>query len=325
MTSFIDFTAVEAASSLKSAHYPFPRTKELHDALAWCVTDYYAKAKSGLEFEARGLLVTGRSRVGKTREIQRLLSKFNQSATVMPDGRPARIINCTLSGRMSWKDLGMKTLTALGYPAAGRRTQNSIWDMVLDQAKRQGVVGIHYDECQHMFSDTGSATNRVVLDSFKALLKDPRWPLVLILSGVPDLAKHIERDTASEERKQLRYLLRPIHFDVIDTSRDIQELNSLAYSFADRVGLHFDGLSTVDFFKRLSLASSYRWGLAIELIIEAFTVAKQVQAPQVTTEHFSKAFSLIHGLPERFSPFDVDDYEEAFDEERLLQLLDRGD
>lgn len=92
-----------------------------------------------------------------------------------------------------------------------------------------------------------------------------------------------------------------------------------------RIGLHFDGLSTVDFLKRLSLASSYRWGLAIELIIEAFTVAKQVQALQVTTEHFSKAFPLIHGLPERFSPFDVDDYEEAFDEERLLQLLDRGD
>ncbi|WP_277018212.1 ATP-binding protein [Paracoccus hibiscisoli] len=325
MTSFIDFTAVEAASSLKSAHYRFPRTKELHDALAWCVTDYYAKAMSGREYEARGLLVTGRSRVGKTREIQRLLSKFNQSATVMPDGRPARFINCTLSGRMTWKDLGMKTLTALGYPAAGRRTQNSIWDMVLDQAKRQGVVGIHYDECQHMFSDTGTANNRVVLDSFKALLKDPRWPLVLILSGVPDLAKHIERDTASEERKQLRYLLRPIHFDVIDPSKDLEELNSLAFSFADKVGLQFDSLSTLDFLKRLSHASSYRWGLAIELMIEAFIITKQSSGLEVTTKQFSKAFSLIHGLPNGFSPFDVDDYEETFDEERLLRLLDRSD
>lgn len=325
MTSFVDMTAVEAATPLKTAHYRFPRSEELRDALAWCVTDYYAKARSGMDFEARGLLVTGRSRVGKPREIQRLLAKFHESGTVMPNGRAARIINCTLSGRMSWKDLGVKTLSALGYPTAGRRTQNSIWDMVVDQARRQGVVGIHYDECQHIFSDTGTASNRVVLDSFKALLKDPRWPLVLILSGVPDLAKHIEQDHASEERKQLRFLLRPIHFDIIKPMRDLEELNSLAFSYADKAELEFDGLSTVDFLKRLSHASSYRWGLAIELIIEAFIIARQANDQQVSVSHFSKAFATIHGLRLGFSPFDVEDYEETFDEERLLHLLDRGD
>lgn len=323
MTTFIDMTAVTVASPLKAAHYPFARSKELHEGLSWCMTDYYAKAATGMEFEARGLLVTGRSRVGKTREIRRLVSTFNSSDTAMPDGRPARIINCTLSGRMNWKDLGMKTLAALGYPTEGRRTQNHIWDMVLNQAKRQGVVGIHYDECQHMFSDTGDATNRVVLDSFKTLLKDPKWPLVLILSGVPDLAKHIERDQASEERKQLRFLLRPIHFEVIEPKRDIEDLNALAYTYADKARLDFDSLSNIDFLERLSHACSYRWGLVIEMIIEAFTIARLSGSQEVTVEHFSKAFSAIHGLPIGFSPFTIEDYRSSFDADSLLDLLDR--
>lgn len=323
MSEFINMKAVAAAGPLKKAHYPFPRARELQDAVTSCMTDYYTKSGLGTAFEARGVLVTGKSRVGKTRELQRLIDRINDSNTIMPSGRPARIVNCTLSGRMTWKDLGMKTLMSLGYPAEGRRTQSYIWDMVLDQAERQGVIGIHYDECQHMFSDTGNATNRVVLDSFKALLKETRWPLILILSGVPDLAKHIENDHASEERKQLRYLLRPVRFEMINTDRDIEELNQLAYSYAEKVGICFDALSTVDFLERLSHACAYRWGLVIEMVVEAITICILAEHTVASTEHFSEAFSKINGIPPGFSPFTVDDYRESFDPDSLLTLLER--
>ncbi|MDB6452596.1 hypothetical protein [Falsirhodobacter sp. 20TX0035] len=75
-----------------------------------------------------------------------------------------------------------------------------------------------------MFSDTGRAANRVVLASFKVVLKDPGWSL--ILSSIPDLAKHIENDETSEERRQLRYLLGLAHFGLIHPARDFGKLNT---------------------------------------------------------------------------------------------------
>lgn len=317
MTSFINMNAVSAAGPMKAAHYPFPRSNELQNALSWCMSDYYMKAQSGVDFEARGVLVTGQTRVGKTREIKRLVHQINSSNEQMPSGQPARFVHCILSGKVTWKDLGVKTLEALGYPAEGRRTQTYIWDMVVDQARRQGVIGIHYDECQHVFTDNGAKTNRIFLDSFKTLLKDSRWPLILVLSGVPDLARHIEKE------RQLSHLLRPVHFDLINPHRDLAELNELAFSYADKAGLEFEPLSNVDFFQRLSHACANRWGLVIELIIEAFTICRLADQSRVTLEHFAEAFSKTYGTPRGFSPFTISDYRESFDPDRLLEILAR--
>lgn len=321
--TFINMREVEVSAPLKKAHYQFPRALQLKKTVSSCLTDYYAKVSSGAAFEARGVLVTGKSRVGKTRELQRLIRDINDSGNAMPNGQPVRFVSCILSAHITWKSLGIATLEALGYPCNGQRTQAYIWDKVREQAERQGIIGIHYDECQHMFSDTGHATNRVVLDSFKALLKHSKWPLILILSGVPDLAKHIENDTSSEERGQLRHLLRPVHFGMIDPEKDLDELNTLAYSYADKAGVNFDKLSDRDFLERLAFASGNRWGLAIEMVIEAFTCCSLAEASKVSMEHFDDAFSNIHGTRKGFSPFMMEDYIDAFDQDKLMEYLSR--
>lgn len=316
MNSFVKDDAVDVSAPLKAAHYPFPRAEELHEALSWCVTDYYTRALIGQDFEARGIVVTGQSRVGKTAEIKKLVSNFNSESIKMPDGRPARIVRCILSGKVTWKDLGFKTLEAFEYPMDGRRTQNYIWEKVIEQARRQGVIGIHFDECQHVFTGTGERTNRIFLDSFKTLLKDSRWPMMLILSGVPTLLQHVQKE------EQLARLLRPVHFDLIHVPRDVEALNRLAYAFAEKAGLNFDPLSNIDFFRRLSHACAFRWGLVIELVIEALTRCKVAGASTISVNHFAESFAFLYGLPLGFSPFSVEDYEEAFDPEKLLELID---
>lgn len=192
MMNFIDMDTVAAATPLKSVFFPFARGETLQGAVRDCITDYYVKVLTGARFEARGVLVTGRSRVGKSKEIEHLIDKINASSTVMPDGRAAKFISFKLPGRMSWKELGTKALEELGYPASGQRTAIYLWDMVRRQAQRKGVIGIHIDEAQHLFSDTGRAANRVVLDELKSIQKESDWPLITILSGVPALKTHIE-------------------------------------------------------------------------------------------------------------------------------------
>src|SRR5690606_34022067 len=101
--SFINTQEVQIAKPLKAAHYELSRATALREAFSRCVTDYYTKSASGKDFEANGLLVTGRSRVGKTRELKHLVSEFNKANEKMPDGRPARIVHCLLSGKVTWK------------------------------------------------------------------------------------------------------------------------------------------------------------------------------------------------------------------------------
>jgi hypothetical protein len=109
----------------------------------------------------------------------------------------------------------------------------------------------------------------MILDSFKSLLKQPEWPLMLILSGVDSLVHHI----TSEE--QLAYLMRPVSFTEIAMHHpdDLAELVSLCHAYADKAGLDFSGLNTRDFYERLTCACANRWGLVIELLIDAFVIA----------------------------------------------------
>jgi hypothetical protein len=284
----------------------------LNLALQKCVEEYYLSQEIP-DLEVRGLIVTGESRVGKSRDLKKLIRDFNTSETLMPDGRPAKIVSCLLSGRVTFKDLGLKTLTALGYDLQRNRTQEYIWERVLDQAAGQGVIGIHYDECQHVFGE-GSKSNRIFLDSFKSMMKEPRWPLMMILSGVPSLAEYIQ------SYEQLDELVDPVHFTTIKIRRDQDQLSKLLFAFADEVDIEIEQIVTQDFLERLDHACSHRWGLVIELLIETLVEAKLAGKTELEIQDFAKQFALKKGIPKQFSPFTSPDYLEAIDSQRLLEL-----
>ena len=326
MNGFVDMATVGAATPLKSAFFPFARGKDLQKAVGDCITDYYIKVMTGAKFEARGVLVTGRSRVGKSREIEHLIGKLNASDTLMPDGRAAKFISFKLPGRISWKEVGAKTLEKLGYPASGHRTASYHWDMVRRQAQQKGVIGIHIDEAQHLFSDTGTAGNRVMLDDLKSIQKESDWPLITILSGVPALRAHVETGHESDDRDQLKHLLSMVHFEMIrpDVSEDINELNMLAYTYAEKAQINFDALSSIDFLRRLAFACSNRWGLVVEMIITALVICKVAGSSTASRNHFDQAFCKIHICEPGCTPFSVDDYENFFDQTDLLKRLRSG-
>lgn len=310
--TFVNREKIEIAARLKSAHLEFPRATTLNLAFQKCVEEYYLNHQIA-DLEVRGLIVTGQSRVRKSRELKKLIRDFNASETLMPDGRPAKIVSCLLSGRVTFKDLGIKTLTALGYDLQRNRTQEYIWERVLDQAAGQGVIGIHYDECQHVF-DEGAKSNRIFLDSFKSMMKEPRWPLMMILSGVPSLAKYIQ------SYEQLDELVAPVHFSMIKIRQDGELLTSLLFAFADQVDIEIEELVTSDFLARLDHACSHRWGLVIELLIETLVEAKLKRKTELKIQDFARQFALKKGIPKQYSPFTAPDYLEAFDPQRLFAL-----
>ncbi|CAM3369219.1 AAA domain-containing protein [Paracoccus aminovorans] len=318
--SFVNLATAGTISALKGAHYSFPRATRLREGMEWMVTDYYAKAALRHPFEARGLLVTGPSRIGKTTEIRRQIFSLNDGSTKMPDGRSARFVSVVLKGLLSWKDLGIHTLReGLGYPAEGRLTQREVWDRVVIQAREQGVIGIHYDECQHIFPKATGEARVMILDSFKSLLKQPEWPLMLILSGVNSLVPHI----TSEE--QLAYLLRPVSFSEIALHRpdDLTELVNLCHAYADKAGLGFANLNSRDFYERLTCACASRWGLVIELLIDAYVIALDQGGIEPGLQDFCLAFTRRTGLREGYSPFSIDSYEKLFEARKIFEIWEK--
>ena len=317
--SFVDKAVVDVRKPLQEARFPFIRSEHLRDAMVWCATDYYTKASIGGRFEARGIVVIGESRQGKSTEIETMLKAFNDGTTLMPDGRPAKIVSCLLSGKVTWKDLGVVILEQLGYTLLGRHSQTEIWSKVRKYAELQGVIGIHFDECQHVFTAADTATNHKILDSFKSLLKDHNWPLMLIFSGIPSLATQIKKE------EQLDRLLRVVSFDGIDLSRssDKEELLHLFFSYGDRASVEIEDLATQDFLQRLSFAACFRWGLVIELLIEAFSLASFTSDKTCTIDHFSEAFSKNSGFPKGYSPFTLKNYQDNFDQAKMLEMIEK--
>lgn len=319
---FIDQNRVNASVALQRGHYTFPRAEELRKAFDNCLHDYYVKATIGGHFEVRGMLVTGESRVGNTSETVRLIEEFNASMTEMPNGKVGKIIYCKLDGSNIWKDLGHKTLEALGYPANPRRAQGELWNMVRHQCREQGVIGLYYDECQHAFT-SGKTSNEKLLDRLKALMKEPEWQLMPIFSGVPVLASHVN----SEE--QIAYLLSHVHFDEIHLDRfadptrdpDMIELNKLVYTYAERADIDVEELVDFDFLQRLDFAGAFRWGLVIELLIRAFGLCRLRGQKIATVKIFSEAYAQNSRLPKGLCPFTAPDYRDMIDGNKLMEMV----
>lgn len=314
--NLINQDRVKMKMSLKGAHYSFPRADILREEFVWMLEDYYSKAALSKPFEANGLLVIGPSRIGKTTEIRKLIVEANNGSTLMPDGRPVKIVSVVLKGILNWKDLGIHTLReGLGFSIDRRINQREVWDLVAFQARAQGVIGIHFDECQHIFPKNSKADFGKTINSFKSLLKQPEWPLSLILSGVDELSGHIAAD------EQLDTLLHRISFKEINPhcNVDIDELNSLCHAYAEKAGLDSAGLSNVDFYQRLSHACLDRWGLVIEFIIEALLLAVRKEDRTVRSEHFCQVFTSRTGRSPGLSPFSIDDFKNYFDRDKLAK------
>jgi hypothetical protein len=242
--SYLERSNLDIEKTLKGFRFEFSRAAILEEAFKDNLSSYIADAFSEESFEAQGVLVTGPSRAGKTKEVQHLLNEFHAAEVMMPNGKPAKVVTCILKGSVTWKDLGKKVLTTLGYDLKGNLSQNEIWDRVSIQSELQNVIGIHFDECQHMFRDTTRNTNEVIIDSFKAVMKDSRYPMMLILSGVPKLEEFINAPSVAAE--QIRPLLTSVRFANIHLPDDEETMVDLLIELCDLGGVGYEKLQTED-------------------------------------------------------------------------------
>lgn len=283
MSRFVNEAYRNAAARNGSRLYPLGRADTLIKEFGRVFGTHLGHLASGGHFEADGLLITGQSGSGKTTEIRSLVKGFNEDEVALPNGKPARFAECSLKGISTWKDLGQSSAKAIGYPInpKARLSQGQIWDVVIREAKLAGVVGIHFDEVQHMFRGKNDEAILALLDSFKGLMKNHDWPLMLIFSGVPELDGYIKREPQVYSR------LTTLPFDDIEPETDRQIVHEIVGSYGHVSDLEIDtDLMTLDFLDRLITAGAYRWGLVIKLVKLATAAAQDAGSSQLTRDHF---------------------------------------
>jgi hypothetical protein len=319
MNEFYSPEIAQIAKEVNTTLFPFERAKTLQADLKRLFSRYVGCVQSGRRFETKALVVTGLSGSGKSEEIADLIFRFNASEQILPNGLPARYVELLLDRKGGWKDLGKETLRAMGYPISekSRLTQPGIWRLVGFQAKEQGIVGIHYDEAQHIFAGKSEADQEVILDSFKTLLKSHECPLILILSGVPELSGYV---------RQLDQLMRKTtfcHLDDIDFIHEDEIAHDEVNSYAIKFNLDLSKeLHSVDFLRRLATASAFRWGVLIELTTTAIMNAVEKQESILTAEHFNDVWVAKTKMHPIATPFTHAAYETMFRREKLFWVSD---
>ncbi len=315
MNEFVSPETVNVAKRVNATLFPLERAKALQADLKNVFSRYLGAKHSGRRFEVEAMVVTGQSGSGKTKEIADLVYRFNSSEPQLPNGLPARFVEVLLDKKGGWKDLGKVTLHAMGYPITNKSklTQPEIWRLVGFQAKAQGIVGIHYDEAQHIFAGKSEVEQEEILDSFKTLLKSYECPLILILSGVPELSGYV---------RQLDQLMRKAtfcHLEDIDFTQDAEIIHDIAYSYASKFGLDVsDELNDGAFLHRLATASAFRWGILIDLTTTAIMHAETMQERALTAGHFNKVWVAKTKMNAIATPFTHPAYETMFRREKLF-------
>ncbi|SFD42134.1 ATP-binding protein [Roseivivax sediminis] len=316
MSSFLNETVAQAANANNGLHYPFDRGSTLRKSFSDLLSRHVGRLRGSARFEAEILVVTGLSGTGKTREITKMLDEFNGNALPLPDGKPARVVHCLLDRKGGWKDLGRKTLKAMGYSLSerARLTQSEIWERVAFQARAQGIIGIYYDEAQHIFAGKSDNDRETILDSFKTLLKSHDWPLMLIMSGVPELGPHVR--SLDQVYSKVTYL----HFENIDLPDDYEVVHEIVGSYALKNGLAIDDeIVSHEFYHRLATAAAFRWGLLINMVIETTARAVEAGCETLSWQHFTDNWVAKTQMNQIATPFTHDGYETMFRPDKPFQ------
>lgn len=205
----------------------------------------------------------------------------------------------------------------MGYHLSdnARLTQTDIWARVAHQAEAQGIIGIHFDEAQHIFAGKSDNDREMILDNFKSLIKSRGWPLMLIMSGVPELADHLRALDQTQNK------VTHVHFEGIDLPDDLDVIHEIVGSYAFKNGLEVeDDLLTEDFYRRLAVASAMRWGTLIKMTIASIANARVSGSTALTRDHYVDFWAGKANVNALATPFTHPAYETMFRPDKPFQI-----
>ena len=222
--------------------------------------EYFDQNEGEIDFELRGIIVSGASGAGKTRLVNRALQQVglrsNQNTNTLP------LIAVKLPGSCTLLTLGRAILRKLGYPVAGLLKEHVVWELVSQRLAMEQVKVIHLDEIQHITKKANINEATRILDTLKSLSTSTDHPVILVLSGTREFVSFAEKD----EQVQRRFDFVPLEsIDMEDAEAIIDALRKLA----SRANLSIEEGIETELVHRLIHAGAKQFGRTMDLAVHA--------------------------------------------------------
>lgn len=302
---------------LRNMYFHMSRAADLDRLFKGAADDYDSGVLSGNLFEASCLTIVGESNSGKTEEIRHALSRLHEEHPTLECGRDVRSLSIFLDGETTWKSLGIKILEQVGYHMSPRKTEHEIWSRVRLQLKMQGYWIVHIDECQHMFETLGEKETKKVINSIKTLIKNPDWPVVVVLSGIPELLSKVNIDP------QLRNLTSAYQMRSLDplSDHDLNEVDTAFYHYAEARGVNIDDVRNEETYQRICYAHGNHFGLIFKFMVDVFANIEDEQTG-LSLPWLAERYAAKTGCVPGHNPFIREDYRLCEVRELLAGMMD---
>ena len=288
--------------------------RELDDLLSELVTrlDPSKPLGPGNRVEARMLVLTGRTGAGKSSLLHRVISAHPSFVGYgMPD-TGCRAVRVSAPSPCTPKALGVEACHALDYPISASRTLPYVYGRVRQRLEMFGKLLLHLDEVHSVTETAGDREAVQLRNMLKTILVSPNWPVVVVLSGHPEVVGFLEGPTESDMHGRPR----------ADTKGELRrrsvfvELKPLSPSQAPMLagtlgvlaavaGMTISGDVEHVIIPRLMHASLYELGTVMQVAHDAIAHALGSPTGQavLSVEHFRDSYARRTGCGLAVNPF----------------------
>tara|TARA_R110000850_G_scaffold77486_7_gene167710 strand:- start:223 stop:1233 length:1011 start_codon:yes stop_codon:yes gene_type:complete len=250
-------------------------------------------------YEQKGAVLIGPAGSGKSTMMARVIREYEEAA-VATGGREFghRIVSAIVPGKASVKDTCRAVLREVGYPTKGNRTEDYLIDCLRRQLQHHHIAAIHLDEIQDAGRYATEEAMSAFAKRFRNLMQVGPWPVSLILTGTSEGREFINHDPTLTRR------LRPVEILAMTPETDGPTLRNAMTKLLAGSGLTDEGLfSLAEFMPLMMHAAAYRFGLAVEITIEALSEALEMGDARVTLDHFAEAYYVRTNSDDELNPF----------------------
>ncbi len=249
--------------------------------------------------ETRGIAVIEAAGGGKTTAIRKVLHEAEFLAFNPITGMP-RYLEIHVPSPATNKSVGLAILEATGMEGVTERSKVwEIWKTVQNRLKLLGIKVLWLDEAHDLVMARSAIESETTLRLLKTLMQGEN-AIIPILSGTRQLAEMTNFDPQVSRR-----FTKIVPLD-LQQGVDNDNLAGLIEAYCSEVDIQ--PRLPADLTARLMVASRYRFGRAVETIINAIECALWAEARTLGRVHFSEAWAMQEGCEPDANVFEAGDW-----------------
>jgi hypothetical protein len=272
---------------------------KFRDRLFEVVEAREARLNAG-KFEQKGAALLGAAGCGKTRMAEEAINEYH--ALVVASGPRKfgnRIFSAIVPGRATVGETLKAIISALtGTAFAANRNDDYLTDLLVNLMKEAGIVAIHLDEAQDVGRYKTSDSIEVFSKRFRNLTQHREWPICLIITATTEGRALINHDQTLTRR------LHPMEIRPITFANDAPILRKTIAGLLHEAEIGDTGLLAQNEFIRILIhAAVGRFGVAIEMAIEAIGECFAAGNDTIDMSYFADAYEMRMGCDDELNPF----------------------